>query len=165
MNIKNSLLLFASAVVLLCGPLPLGAQEKKAPLDLKRVADDTKFEQAMQFYTMRDTRRAMQEFNEYLEVYINGVHRNEAYRNIARIYFDRFEYEKSIRAYTSIYEDSANTEEGIEAYYKSAICYQKMGDDLKAQDIYQSIITLHPYSNFAYLSKIQMDLIKIVSNK
>jgi TolA-binding protein len=162
---KKALLLILAGALLVLAPTAPGAQEQKGQPDLRRVADDTKFDQAMQFYTMRDYRRALQEFGEYLEVYQNGVHRNEAYRSIARIYFDRFEYEKSIRAYNAIYEDSANTEEGIEAYYKTGICYQKMGDDVKAQGIYRSIIQDHPYSNFAYLSKIQMDLLKIVSNR
>lgn len=155
----------AAAFLIAASPAKAVEGETKASMDLDRVADDTKFENALQFYNLRDEHRALQEFHEYLEIYLNGAHRNEAYRHIARIHFDRFEYDKSVRAYSAIYEDSTGTEEGVEAYYRAAICYQKMGDGFRAHRIYQSIIEQYPYSNFAYLSKIQMDLMKIIAGK
>jgi TolA-binding protein len=155
----------AAAFLIAASPAKAAGEEMKVSMDLNRVADDTKFENALQFYNLRDEHRALQEFHEYLEIFLNGAHRNEAYRYIARIHFDRFEYDKSVRAYSAIYEDSTGTEEGVEAYYRAAICYQKMGDGLQAHRIYQSIIEQYPYSNFAYLSKIQMDLMKIIAEK
>ncbi len=129
---------------------------------LLKVSDNIKFENAMQFYRLRNYDRALLEFKEYLEVFIYGEHRNEAYRCIAGIYFDMFEYEKSIMAYNSLYEESINTEEGIEAFYKTGICYQKMGKDDKAKQVFDSIIRQYPYSGYAHLSKIQMDLLAII---
>lgn len=163
MNKKNLTIFFC--IILFCAPLMLAAQEKKEPVDLKKVADDTKFDNARQFYNIRDYNKALLELNEYLEIYINGAHRNEANRYIARIYFDRFEYMKSIQAYNAIFEDSSTSEEGIEAYYRTGICFQKMGDESKAVEVFKSIIDQYPYSNFAYLSKIQLDLIKIVGSR
>jgi TolA-binding protein len=162
MNGKRMVL--AAAMAILMASAALSAEGDAQEKDLKQVADDTKFENAMQFYGMRDYERALREFSEYLEIYIRGAHRNEVYRHVAKIHFDRFEYEKSIRAYDAIYEDASASEEGMEAYYKSGICYQKMGNDGKAQAIFQSIVEQYPYSNYAYLAKIQLDLLKIVKN-
>ncbi len=141
---------------------PGDAARESSGKSLGAVADDIKFENAIQFYAMGDYHKALQMFNEYLEVYQGGVHRSEAHRHIAIIHFDRFEYEKSIRAYTAIHEEADNTEEGIEAYYKTGICYQKMGYDTRAHGVFQSIIEQYPYSTYAYLSKIQIDLLKII---
>ena len=105
---------------------------------------------------------ALQMFNEYLEVYLTGAHRAEALRHVAAIHFNSFEYEKSIRAYMAIHEEAGTAEEGIEAYYKTGICYQKMGYEVKAQGVFQSIIEQYPYSSYAYLSRIQIDLLKII---
>lgn len=165
---KTAMYLVCGAFLALAG-MDLHAQEApKEPAkessgkSLGAVADDIKFENAMQFYSMGDYRKALQMFNEYLEVYLTGAHRGEALRHVAAIYFDRFEYEKSIRAYTAIHEEASNTEEGIEAYYKTGICYSKMGYDNRAQGVFQSIIELYPYSTYAYLSRIQIDLLKII---
>ena len=156
---------------LICGMTLLswasGPYAQEAPKDepgksLGEIADDIKFENALQFHAKGDNRKALQMFNEYLEVYLAGAHRAEALRHVAAIYFNRFEYEKSIRAYTAIHEEAGTTEEGIEAYYKTGICYQKMGYDTKAQGVFQSIIEQYPYSTYAYLSRIQIDLLKII---
>jgi len=135
------------------------AEEKR---ELMKVADNIKFENAMQFYRLQNYSRALLEFKEYLEVYADGEHRNEAYRHIAGIYFDMFEYDKSVMAYTALYQESINSEEGIEAFYKSGICYQKMGNDHRAREIFGAIIRQYPYSNYAHLSKIQIDLLAIL---
>ncbi|RPI93879.1 MAG: hypothetical protein EHM32_07490 [Spirochaetales bacterium] len=165
---KSAMCLVCGAFLALAG-MQLNAQEapKEAANEasgksLGAVADDIKFENALQFYSMGDYRKALQMFNEYLEIYLTGAHRGEALRHVALIHFDRFEYEKSVRAYTAIHEESNNTEEGIEAYYKTGICYQKMGYDTRAQGVFQSIIEQYPYSTYAYLSRIQIDLLKII---
>jgi TolA-binding protein len=174
-GVNGRIIMKKSAMFLVCGAflalagMQLHAQEapKEAANEasgksLGAVADDIKFENALQFYSMGDYRKALQMFNEYLEIYLTGAHRGEALRHVALIHFDRFEYEKSVRAYTAIHEESNNTEEGIEAYYKTGICYQKMGYDTRAQGVFQSIIEQYPYSTYAYLSRIQIDLLKII---
>ncbi len=138
------------------------AQQGAEGVSLRMLADTIKYENAIQFFQMREYGKALREFNEYLEIYINGTHRNDAYRHIARIYFDRFEYEQSIRAYTVIYEESSNTEEGVDAYYRTGICYQKMGDDARAREVYRAIIDQYPYSDYASQARIQMNLMKII---
>ncbi|MBP7602941.1 MAG: tetratricopeptide repeat protein [Spirochaetes bacterium] len=156
---------------LICGMVLLawgsGAYAQEAPKEpsgksLGAIADDIKFENALQFYAMGDYRKALQMFNEYLEVYLTGAHRAEALRHVAAIHFNSFEYEKSIRAYMAIHEEAGTAEEGIEAYYKTGICYQKMGYEVKAQGVFQSIIEQYPYSSYAYLSRIQIHLLKII---
>jgi len=159
---KRGRLVLLSALLLALPCLSL-AQQADTPSDLRRAADNIKFENAMQFFAMRDYDKALREFDEYLEIYVNGAHRNEAHRRIARIYFDRFEYEKAIRAYSAICEESSTTDEGVEAYYRAGICHQKMGDDAKALEIFGAIIEQYPYSNYAGLSRMQMDLLKIIS--
>jgi outer membrane protein assembly factor BamD (BamD/ComL family) len=37
-----------------------------------------------------------------------------------------------------------------------------MGYEVKAQGVFQSIIEQYPYSSYAYLSRIQIDLLKII---
>ena len=51
----------------------------------------------------------------------------------------------------AIHEEAGTAEEGIEAYYKTGICYQKMGYEVKAQG-FPVVIEQYPYSSYAYLS-------------
>ncbi len=158
-------LFIIGTVFILASWIPCAAQQADKPSDLRKAADNIKFENAMQFFAMRDYEKALREFDEYLEIFVNGVHRNAAYRHIAKIYFDRFEYERAVRAYSAIFEESSTTDEGVEAYYRVGICYQKMGDDAKAREVFNTIIEQYPYSNYAGLSRMQMDLLKIISAK
>lgn len=140
--------------------------DKKAvevPVDLRRFADDMKFENAMQFFRMKDGDRALVEFKEYLEIYIRGAHRGEAYRGIAKIYFERYDYERSARAYGAIYEEASASEDGIDAWYHAGLCYQKMGEDEKARSIFGEIVQKYPYSNSRQPAQVQLDMIKIFS--
>ncbi len=132
-------------------------------LDLDKIADDRKFQNGVQFLSLENEERALNEFKEYLEIYINGTHRHEAYLQIAGIYFKSFEYQKAVRVYTSLYEEFSNSEFGVEAYYMTGICYRKMGFDLMAADIFKKIQENHPGSAFAYKSRVQMDILKILS--
>jgi TolA-binding protein len=140
-----------------------GKTVREEGIDIRRFADDTKFQNAMQFFLLKDYDRAMGEFKEYLEIYLRGAHRVEAWRGIAKIYFDRYEYERSARAYNAIYEESTSSEEGIDAFYRTGLCYQKMGDDAKAQSIFAEIVQKYPYANCRQLAQVQLDVIKIIS--
>ena len=131
--------------------------------DIKTIADRMKFQSALQFYKIRKYDKALLELNEYLEIFINGIHRKDAYSHIAQIYFNRFDYLKSIGSYSSLYEEFPNSDEGIEAYFKIGICYQKMGYDSKSREIFTTILEDHPNLNIAYRAKIQLDLIEILS--
>jgi TolA-binding protein len=104
------------------------------------------------------------QINSMGEIYINGQHKKEAYKKIALIYFEQFNYIKSIKALKSIYEEFSSSEEGIEAYFMTGICYQKMGFLDNAKQVFRSLIEEHPESNFAYQAKIKLDLIDILEN-
>ena len=102
---------------------PVFSQEKAETIDLKRLADNTKFENAMQFFNLKRYDIALQGFNEYLEIYPNGIHRIEAYKKIAGIHFERFNYVKAIKIYRSLHEEFSNSSDGIEAFYNVGICF------------------------------------------
>lgn len=142
--------------------MPLAAQEGPGVSELKRVADTAKFENGMLFFKMKEYDRALVEFNEYLEIYINGIHRKEAYRNVGKIHFDRMDYTSASKAYISLSEEFNHTEEGVEAYYNLGICNSKMGYDAKALEIFKAIIEEYPDSNYAYQAKIQIEVLDIV---
>jgi len=161
-----------SALLLLCAlvfifsmvPVTGRAQDAEKELNLEKIADDWKFRNGIQFIQLKKYDLAMQELQEYLEIYTDGIHRNEAYTHMAGIYFQGYNYQKAIEVYKSLYEEFGNTEEGIGAYYKTGICYQKMGYDSMAVMVFREIINEHPDSRYAYKSQIQMDLLSILKD-
>lgn len=142
-------------------------QENNIPKEesLEKMADDGKFENGMLFLTLNLPDKAVRELEEYLEVYNNGIHRGEALKIIAEIHFQRFNYQKAIRAYERLYEEFSNTEEGVEAYYNIGICNGKMGNEKKAATVYQEIITDHPESRFSHQAQVQLDLLQVLSDE
>jgi TolA-binding protein len=129
--------------------------------NLKKVADDMKFMNGMEFYKLEKFDRALNEFNEYIEIYYDGIHRNEALKKIAEIHIRYFNYQKAIAAYRALYQEFSSTDEGIDAYFQIGICYNKMGFDSKAEDIFKYIVETHPGTAAAHNSQIQLDLLKI----
>ena len=132
---------------------------------LKKEADDIKFQNSMEFYKLGKFERALTEFNEYIEIFFDGVHRSEALRKIAEIYIKFFEYQKAIEAYKTLYQEFSSTEDGIDAYFQIGICYKKMGFDSKAEEIFKYIIDEHPGTSTAYNAEIQLELLKIISDQ
>jgi TolA-binding protein len=145
-------------------PLQTQSPLKEEKTDIGRFSDNTAYENANQFYRLKNFDIAFELFTEYLEIYINGQHRKEAYKKVALIYFEQFNYIKSIKALKSLYEEFSSSEEGIEAYFIIGICYQKMGFLDNAKQVFKSLIEEHPESNFAYQAKIKLDLIDILEN-
>jgi TolA-binding protein len=133
-------------------------------LDSARIADNMKYQNGVEFMKINDYSRALNEFNEYLEIYINGMHRGKAYRNIAEIHISRFDFQRAIKAYMGIYQEYSYTEEGIDAYFQAGVSYKKMGYDRKAGDIFRHIVEEHPGTSAAYNAGIQLELIKIIAN-
>jgi len=139
------------------------AEEKNGLANLKKVADDMKFRNGIEFYKLEKFDRALNEFNEYIEIYYNGIHRNEALKKIAEIHIRLFNYQKAIDAYRMLYQEFSCSEEGMDAYFQIGICYKKMGFDSKAESIFKDIIEEYPGTSSAYNSQIQLDLLKISS--
>lgn len=137
-------------------------QAKELKTDLNKFADDTAYENANQFYKLKNYNLALGFFTEYIEIYLNGIHRKEVHKKIALIYFEQFNYIKSIKAFNSLYEEFSNSEEGIEAYFMTGICYQKMGFLDNAKRVFKSIIEEHPESSFNPQAKIKLDLLEIL---
>jgi len=144
-------------------PALILSRDKSEPLNLEKIADDMKFKNGVQFLKLNREGKAIKEFYEYLEIYYNGTHRNEAYKYIAEIYFNQFDYLKAIKIYRELYEEFNNSENGIEAFYKIGICYKKMGYYLNAVKIFKEIINEHPDSTYSYQSRLQLDLLKIIN--
>ena len=139
------------------------AQDNNANFgSFKKEADDIKFQNSMEFYKLGKFERALTEFNEYIEIFFDGVHRGEALRKIAEIYIKFFEYQKAIEAYRTLYQEFSNTEDGLDAYFQIGICYKKMGFDSKAEEIFKYIIAEHPGTSTAYNAEIQLELLKII---
>lgn len=130
--------------------------------NLLRIADNIKFRNGIQFFSLKKYTRSLEEFLEYLEIYPDGIHRQEAYRHIGIIHYNRFDYIKSLNAYRTLYEEFPNSEEGISALFQTGICYEKMGYKKKARSIYNAILSEHAGSNLSYRAKIQIDMINIL---
>jgi len=129
--------------------------------NLKKVADDVKFSHAVEFFKLEKYDRALKEFYEYIEIYYDGIHRGEAFRKIAEIHIKRFNYQKAIEAYNSLYQEFSGSEEGIDAYFQTGICYKKMGCNDKAESIFKYIIQTHPGTTAANNAEIQINLLKM----
>ena len=140
-----------------------GAQERGKELNLQKIADDLKFQNGMTFIRLEKFDKALQELQEYLEIFSRGIHRNEAYMNIGDIYFCRLEYHKAQRVYRSLYEEYSDRDDGVEAYYKVGLCYKKMGYRGRASEIFNEIVREHGGSSFASQASLQVELIDILS--
>ena len=138
--------------------------DKEKPVNLDKAADDMKFSNAVQFINLKLYNKALEELQEYLEVFIQGNHRPEAYRQVAEIYFQRFDYQKTVKVYRALFEEFNNTEDGIEAFYNIGLCYKKMGYDKKALEVFTSIVTDYQGSNYVPQAQLQIDLYKILNN-
>ena len=140
------------------------SQENKGkyPVNYDKISDDIKFKNASRFFKLFKYHKAMEELNEYLEIYVDGNHRPEAYKLLAKIYFNQFDYQETIKMYRALYEEYSNTEEGVGALYSVGICYTKMGYNKKAIKVFRDIISEHSDSSYAVNSQVQIDLLKIL---
>ena len=147
-------------------PAPEIKKEQKAdsaPVTAVNLADEVKFRNAMEFIRLERQDKALMELSEYLEIFIQGAHRDEAYRQIARIHCENFDYMKAVRAYGHLYEEYGTTESGIEGYFNMGLCYNKMGYRDRAKRIFEDIIRDHPEFPCAGKAGTQLELVKIVS--
>jgi TolA-binding protein len=138
------------------------AEEKAAGENLDVLADNLKFQNGVEFLKLKMNEKALETFGEYLEVFYNGNHRHEAYKHIAEIYFNRLEYLKAIANYSHLYEEFSNAESGVEAYFNIGICYNKMGYEKKASEIFNEIVEYHPASAYAQQARLQLELLNIL---
>ncbi len=155
--------IFFTALILFSLCIPGFSQKADDTMNMRKISDDMKFATGEEFYRLREYHKALNILNEYLEVYYDGIHRSEAYRKIADIHIKDFNYQKAVSVYQELYLEFSNSDEGVDAYFQTAICYKKMGFDEKAVQIFDYIIKEHPGTTAAYHSEIQRDLIKIYS--
>lgn len=145
------------------------AQEEQKTVDssvnMERMADQMKFDQGKYFFELEQYDRALENLHEYLELYLHGAHRGEAYRMIASVYFQRFRYNRAAEAYRSLLEEYPGSENGIRGMYKMGICYKKMGDAGRASAIFSRLIREYPSSSYAHHSRVMLDVMKIVSSE
>ncbi|GEM_PF-273050 len=162
---SSTLRIFILLTVILSVPLALTADEAGSKRDLIRIADDMKYQNGLQFYLLKRENRALQEFNEYLEVFINGIHRKEVFATIAKIYFDQQEYSRSIQAYEDLYAEFPHSDEGVEAFFRTGLCYQKMGDEKRAREVFEILMRDHPDSHFAQRARIYLNISEILTGQ
>ncbi|MFW5862954.1 MAG: tetratricopeptide repeat protein [Spirochaetota bacterium] len=145
------------------------AQEEQKVVDssvnTERMADQMKFDQGKYFFELGQYDRALENLQEYLELYLHGAHRGEAYRMIASVYFQRFRYNRAAEVYRSLLEEYPGSENGIQGMYKMGICYKKMGDTDRASAIFSRLIREYPSSSYAHHSRVILDVMKIVSSE
>ena len=136
--------------------------EKSNDENLDRIADDLKFSNGVQFVNLKRHDKAIEVLSEYLEIFHDGIHRDEAYRHIADIHFKRFNYLKAINSYKLLFEEFSTSDEGVRAYFQIGICYKKMGYDIKAKEVFREITQKYPESSVANQSRIQVDFLNII---
>ncbi len=156
-------LLLVILLLNLSGFYNLSFADKTEKLNLEQIADDIRYKNAYQFIKLERYDKALQLLGEYIEIYINGIHRNKAIGNIADIYFMRFEYLKAIKYYNMLYEEFSDSEDGLLAYYNIGICYSKMGESQKAKNVFQRIIDENPGSPVSRQAQMQLDIEDIIS--
>ncbi|MDA3900542.1 MAG: tetratricopeptide repeat protein [Spirochaetes bacterium] len=123
--------------------------------ELERIADDARFSNAYYLVTIDRKDKAITLLSEYIEVYINGAHRKKALLTIADIYFERFDYLRATNFYMMLFEEYPNSEEGVEAYYRTGLSYVKMGDRKRASEIFGDIVD--NYAQFAAADKARLE--------
>ena len=142
----NKIIIFA--FVLFSAALsPLHAQETPAKqgasaegMNLDRVNDEVRYENAYQLYKIKRTGQALMLFGEYLELYAEGAHRKDVLRHMGDIYLSRNDYPRAIKYFSLLYEEFANDDEGVGGYYQTGICFSRMGKQEKAIEIFKDII-------------------------
>ena len=134
------------------------------PENLDIIADNQKFDNAKLFISLGLPQKAIVQLNEYLEIYIRGAHRNEALSFLARIYRDKFDYQRALRVYRRQFEEFSSSDAGIDAFFQIGICYFKMGYYADAENIFRRIIREHPTSIFAGQARTQLELMSILQN-
>lgn len=133
--------------------------KKEQPVsNYEKIADDTRFYNAYHFYTLKMYPKAAVLLSEYVEVYSNGIHRKEAVMALGNIEFSQRNYERAAEFYTMLFEEFSADEEGVEAYYRAAICYQKMGYTNRSEQIFSEIVERYPQSRLAESAKMQRNL-------
>ena len=134
------------------------------PENLDIIADNQKFDNAKQFISLGMPQKALVELTEYLEIYNRGIHRNEALSLLAKIYCDRFDYQRALKIYKKQFEEFSNSDEGIAAFFQIGICYSKMGYNAEAEDVFKRIIKEYPSSIYSGQSRVQLDLMDVLQN-
>ncbi|MEW6527056.1 MAG: tetratricopeptide repeat protein [Spirochaetota bacterium] len=148
-------------IILLLVALPLAAQEKRT---MQQEADDKKFQQGLFFVSINEHQKALNEFYEYLDIYVDGLHRAKAYRFIAAIYFDNSQYTKAVSIYKRLFEEFPLTDDGMYGLFQIGICYNKMGFEDDAVKAFTQLIKEYPDSNYAKDASTMIELLKITNN-
>lgn len=150
-------LIFCS--IILISTSVIFAQDKTAA---ERFTDNVRFENAEKLYEIKQFDRALQLYGEYIEIFPDGMHRNEVLNRIAEIYFSRYDYQKAIKYYNILREENNNTDTGLTAYYKIGLCMLKMGKNDQANQIFKDIVMNNPSSPVAVKAKLQLDINKMI---
>lgn len=156
--------IFIVLLFLVLFSISLSAKDEGRELNLDKIADDFKFQNGVQFIKLNRFDKAIEALNEYLEIFYQGNHRNEAYKYIAKIYLERFEYQKAQSIFRTIYEEFSDTDDGVDAYYNIGLCFKKMGNDDEAQSIFKEIIKNYSDSIYVHQARIQLDLLNILND-
>jgi TolA-binding protein len=146
-------------LILIIAPVVIYAKGE----DLRKIEDDTAFSNGIHFLKLGQKKKGLLVLKEYLEVYIDGNHRGEAYLHIAKLYFEQFDYTQAIATYESLYQEMGSTEEGVQGYYLMGICYQKMGYTEKAKAVFNSILIHHSDTSLAQQARMQLEVMKLVA--
>ncbi|HQG41788.1 MAG TPA: tetratricopeptide repeat protein [Spirochaetota bacterium] len=137
------------------------AQEKRT---MQQEADDKKFQQGLFFLSINEKQKALNEFYEYLDIYVDGLYRAKAYRFIAAIYFDNSNFTKAIAIYKRLFEEFPLDDDGMYGLLQIGICYSKMGFDEEASKTFTQLMKEFPDSSYAKDAVTMLELLKIAHN-
>jgi TolA-binding protein len=127
-----------------------------------RIADDMRYDNAFQFYRLEQYAKAQILFEEYLEVFTDGVHRESAYAALGRIHFTAYRYPKALKVFLGHYEEFSTTEDGVQAYFNAGVCYQKMGMKKEALAVFNRIVEDYPTYQAAQAARMQLDVMDVL---
>lgn len=131
-------------------------------IDFNLYSDNMRFNDAVALVELDQTDKAFKLLHEYLEIFPRGVHRHSAYRYIAEIYRDRFDYLRAADTYLKIFEEFSPDEKAVAAYYEAGVCYSKMGYDSRASRIFTDILEKWPDSPQAARARTRLTIKNIL---
>lgn len=121
-------------------------------------AAELKFKSAIDYWQKdNNIDAAIQEFEEYLELYPKGERILVVYTNLGRLYLVQRQYHKAIVLYTECYSRYPDHREGMAAKLQSCRLYHLIGENRQSIDCYKVMIQeFHRFPDIFRQAKIEL---------
>lgn len=107
---------------------------------------------------------ALENFQDFIELYPQSPLVNQAYEKIAEIHIENRNYQKALKIYKKLAERSGPNHVGLRYLLLSGRLMQKLGYMEEALKIYQQIIFLYPNSPNAHEAEQELKQIEFRKN-